>query len=689
MSEESQRAASSAAPRPTAKSIRWWFSRFGTVSSFFLAGVLLIVLLGFAQRVGWIKAGSLVGGSDSEEAQETFTCSMHPQIRQTGPGSCPICGMDLVKATSAAADLDKLAVRIEPAQRRLANIKTAEVTQQPVVTTIRTIGAIQIDESRQATIASYIEGRVERLFADYTGVEVDQGDHLAVVYSPQLYSAQVEYIEAQRTLSKSSSASLAAVREAQTKLVANSRQRLVELGMTEEQLGELEASGKARSRLTIYAPMGGTVIEKLAEEGKYISAGEPIYRIANLSTVWLMLELYPEDASRIRFGQVVQAELTSLPGRQLRGRVAFVDRRVNQASRTVGVRVEFNNENGELRPGDYAQASIEIPIGPQGEVYDAELADKWISPMHPQVIQDQPGDCPICGMKLVPTSRYGYVGQPVPQSESVTVPRSALLMAGEHSVVYVETEPGRFELRNVTLGPILKAEAIILAGLEPGELVATSGNFLIDSQMQLAGKPSLIDPGRYVPKEKFRNKPLQFESIAIARIAGPAGEQLERLYDAYFEIQQALSADGTPPEQAVKAFSEIAAALSQESALPEATRARLSEIPDNAAHLHHLSLEEARRKFKPISHTVVTMSTEVRGQAADAEFYHFFCPMVKGGEGDWLQSRNELRNPYYGSKMLECGELVRTIPLDASSEARTPGEAVSEPDQDARSEGDK
>jgi len=578
--------------------------------------------------------------------------------------------MALVPATSSGEDLDELAVRIEPAQRRLANIKTAEVAERPVSTTIRTIGAIQIDESRKATIASYIDGRVERLFADYTGVEVDQGDHLAVVYSPQLYSAQVEYVESRRTLDRSNTAALAAVREAQTKLVANSHQRLVELGMTEEQLTELERSNTPQSRLTIYAPIGGTVIEKLAEEGKYISAGEPIYRIANLSTVWLMLELYPEDASRIRFGQMVDAELTSMPGKTLIGRVAFIDPRVNEASRTVGVRVEFKNDDGELRPGDYARAGIVIPIGPQGEVYDQGLAGKWISPMHPQVIRDEPGDCPICGMKLVPTSRYGYVDQPVAQPASIVVPRSAVLMAGDHSVVYVETEPGRFELRSVTLGAILRDEAIILNGVKPGEQVATAGNFLIDSQMQLAGKPSLIDPGKRMKaeggrlKNEHRNTPLHFDDINIVRIEGLTGEHLEQLYQAYFEIQKTFSLDQKPTEVAVNSLSQLAGELALNDSLGEDIRKQLATIKENSVHLHHLSIEDARKKFKSISHAVVTLATEVRGQSANTAFKHFFCPMVKQGEGDWLQVEDELSNPYFGSEMLRCGELVRAIGKD-------------------------
>ncbi|MEC7497858.1 MAG: efflux RND transporter periplasmic adaptor subunit, partial [Planctomycetota bacterium] len=339
-------------------------------------------------------------------------------------------------------------------------------------------------------------------------------------------------LEAKKTLESFSDSALAFIREAQEKLADNSRQRLLELGMTADQLKELDATETAKSRLTIYAPMGGTVIEKLAEEGKYIEAGEPIYRIADLAMVWLMLELFPEDASRIRFGQQVQARLSSNPNEVLTGRVAFIAPNVDPSSRTVGVRVEFTNEQRKLRPGDYAEATITIPIGPEGEIYDKDLAGKWISPMHPQIIRDQPGPCPVCGMQLVPTTRYGFAATPVDQPVSVTIPRSALLLAGQNSVAYVETEAGRFELRVVKIGPFLKENVVILEGIEPGEQVATSGNFLIDSQMQLAGKPSLIDPTRYV--RKFRNVPLEFDSIDISVIGGKSGEQLEELYSRYF-----------------------------------------------------------------------------------------------------------------------------------------------------------
>ncbi len=232
--------------------------------------------------------------------------------------------------------------------------------------------------------------------------------------------------------------------------------------------------------------------------------------------------------------------------------------------------------------------------------------------MHPQIIRDEPGDCPICGMKLVPTSRYGYVNEPVPQAESVLVPRSALLMAGEHSVVYVETEPGRFELRNVTLGPILRNQAIILEGVKPGEQVATSGNFLIDSQMQLAGKPSLIDPTRFASKAKqdFRNTPLQFDAINVVKVEGATGEKLEQLYQVYFEIQQTLAADKQPTAAAAESLASLSGQLAENDPSTSRFRQLLVEVKEKSAHLHHLSLDDARRKFKPISHAVVSVGDE-------------------------------------------------------------------------------
>jgi membrane fusion protein, copper/silver efflux system len=640
--------------------IAWIGRKLLPVGLFLSASVALIVIVGVAQRVGWIRAVQGISNTVAAAAGTIFTCPMHPQIRQPAPGRCPICGMELVPASSGAADLNEFSVKIEPAQRRLANIQTAKAEVGALQATILTVGAIAIDESRQATIAAYIDGRLERLFADYTGVGIAKGDHLAIIYSPQLYAAQVEYVEARRALS--AGGGLPAVREAQQALADNTRQRLREFGMTDEQITELEQTGNAQSRLTIYAPQGGTVVEKLAVEGNYVKSGDPIYRIAELSTVWLMLQLFPEDATRIRFGQRVEANIQSLPGETLVGRVAFIDPTVDPRTRTVGVRVELLNEDGRLRPGDYAEARVTLPIGPQGKVYDADLAGKWISPMHPQIVREAPGQCPICGMDLVPTSKYGFAEEPLPQPESLYVPRSAVLLAGGNSVVYVEVKPGEFEIRPVAVGPILRDKIVILEGLSAGEMVATAGNFLIDSQMQLAGKPSLIDPTRAIARSKEPKGPLEFDEVVVIPVAGEAGKQLEVLYAAYFDVQKALAADKKPPAGPARSLHQAAMALASDTALPESAAALVEAIAARSEHLHHQDLASARSDFKPISYAIVTLAAQVRSDGARNPFTHFYCPMVKGGGGDWLQATGEPLNPYLGGDMLRCGENVREFP---------------------------
>ncbi len=265
-------------------------------------------------------------------------------------------------------------------------------------------------------------------------------------------------------------------------------------------------------------------------------------------------------------------------------------------------------------------------------------------------------------MDLVPTSQFGYSDAPVAQPTSLYVPRSAVLMAGNSSVIYVEAEPGRFEIRPIVLGPILRDKVIILGGIKEGEKVATAGNFLIDSQMQLAGKPSLIDPTRAVAASRERNEPLDFDNIQIARVPGQTGQRIEALFAAYFRIQQAFAADKKPSEADATSLHQLATALESDSLVPVEARSQIATIAKHSEHLHHLDIDKARLEaFRPISHAIVTLATLVRGDEATRSFHHMFCPMVKGGAGDWLQGTDQLVNPYWGSEMLNCGELVSTF----------------------------
>ncbi len=520
---------------------RWVVRTSAQSAAFVLLFALGIILVGVAQRIGWLLPAGVDSPAEVSESTTTYSeysCPMHPEIRQdvpgqcpicrmklvpvknpmfaksspnerqersgdryicpmmctpphSEPGKCPVCAMELVKASTGSYGGER-GVTIDSAARRILGIRTAQAKSGEIHRTIRTVGEIEYDQQQVATIAAYVDGRLEEMFAEYVGVKVDKGDDLAVLYSPQLYSAQAEF------LSSRDAPALDALGGGGGRLSEVALDNLKELGMTESQIAELRTTGKPQKRLRVASPIGGTVIAKHKVEGDYVRTGDSIYRVADLSIVWLMLELYPSDATAVRFGQQVEAELQSLPGDVYTGRVAFIDPVVNQLTRTIGVRVEMANFDGRLKPGDYATATIRVPAVARDQVYDPALAGKWISPMHPQIIRNQSGQCPICGMDLVPTSELGYADAPLPPQGIVSVPRSAVLMAGDHSVVYVETTPGTFELREVTLGAMTDKSAVIFDGIATGATVATDGNFLIDSQMQLEGKPSLMDPTRGV-----------------------------------------------------------------------------------------------------------------------------------------------------------------------------------------------
>ncbi len=489
---------------------RWWVKLFVQPALVLVCGVLVIVALGAAQRMGYISAGGdgSGGGGDNSHAPVAdesvrYICPMMCTPPQNEPGRCPVCAMELVPSSSGGGG-DSRSVQIDPAARRVANIHTEAVRSMRMTRTIRTIGELSSDEGTVKTLSAYVDGRLDRLYADYTGVVVAKGDHLALVYSPRLYSGQVEFLLAKKAREESRSATLARVVQSSRNLYKSAWQRLIELGMTTSQIEELQRTGTASSRMHLCAPIHGTVIRKFATEGQYVKEGQAIYELADLSTVWLMLELFPEDAATIRYGQKVEAEVQSLPGQKFTGRVAFIDPNVNPKTRTVGVRVVIANDDGLLRIGDYAKATIDVPltgtVNPQGKIYDPELANKWISPRHPHIIESSPGKCRVCGVALVPASQFGFTAEATAGGESLVVPRDAVLMAGSNSVLYVETEPGRFEIRRIVLGPICGGQIVILEGVKEGEEVATRGNFLIDSGMQLAGNPSLIDPTRIEPK---------------------------------------------------------------------------------------------------------------------------------------------------------------------------------------------
>jgi membrane fusion protein, copper/silver efflux system len=428
-----------------------------TIGMTLTAVALMFFLVGQAQKAGWISSGDHQDSGGMESGGSRYICPMMCVEPTSEPGRCPVCEMELVEATMGP-------VFIDPAMRRILNIQTARAVKKPVMRSLRSVGELSYNEEKLKTISAYVDGRLEQLYINTTGSIVSAGQRMALIYSPRLYAGQVELLNAKRS-------------SPNTPMHESARRRLIELGMTESQIDQLELSNDATSRLELVAPISGTVIERLAVEGQYVAEGEPIFRLADLSSLWLILKLFPEDAALVRVGQTVSAQVQSEPGKTFSGIVEFISPTVSTDSRTVDVRVVLPNPTGHLRVGDFARAQIDVPVVASDSAADVE-------PMN-----------------------------------AILVPRDAVLMVASASVVYLETEPGRFEMQSVTVGPTVGNEIVILAGLKAGDIVATRGNFLIDSQMQLAGNPSLLDPGRAEPKSLDDFRPAE-----IIPEFPPAGE---------------------------------------------------------------------------------------------------------------------------------------------------------------------
>lgn len=402
--------------------------------------LLVLVLCLVVGGVVWTMQGS--GQSEKETNHgTTYTCSMHPQVKQEHPGRCPICGMDLIPLKSKQGQEEGThqhtdGVMMSEEALALANVETQVVGEGGKARTVRLFGRIVPNERTQQTQSAYVEGRVERLFVSAVGDRVHKGQTLAVIYSPSLYTASQELLAAMRWPEPSQ----------RQNMIAAAREKLALLNVTEKQMSKIMASHRASALMEIKANTTGTVVEQLVKQGDYVKQGQPLMRIANLSSVWAVFQAYEEDLPLLHVGMDVHFTAEALPGKSFHGKIQFVDPVMDAKSRTAGVRVVVANGQGLFRP--------EMTL--TGEV-----------------------------------SGGAAVG-----ADEVVVPRSAVLWTGKRSVVYVKDEEGGmpiFRLREVTLGATTQQGYVVTDGLSAGEEVVTQGAFAVDASAQLDGQPSAME----------------------------------------------------------------------------------------------------------------------------------------------------------------------------------------------------
>jgi Cu(I)/Ag(I) efflux system membrane fusion protein len=614
-----------------------------------------------------------VESGSAESKAQTWTCSMHPQIRQPKPGKCPICGMDLIPiSTGEEGETGPRELKLSAYARKLADIRVAPAQRRFVAAEIRMVGKVEYDESKVGYISSRVPGRIDRLYVDYTGTSVRKGDHLVYLYSPDLITAQQELLQSLRTLKRLGSGVSPNIKRTAQRTIDAAREKLRLWGLPARQIKQIETKGKPDDHLTIYSPMSGIVIHKDAVEGVYVKTGSKIYTIADLSEVWVKLDAYESDLTWIRYGQTVEFETEAYPGETFEGRIAFIDPVLDARTRTVKVRVNVSNKGYKLKPQMFVRALVRSKLSVSGKVMDPQLAGKWISPMHPEIVKDRPGTCDVCGMALVRAEELGYTAaRPEPGEAPLVIPATAPLITGTRAVVYVAVagKEGIFEGREIVLGPRSGDFYLVKDGLEEGENVVVNGAFKIDSDLQIQAKPSMMSPeggetaAPVTPKAK--TAAYDMKSIDKTKIPAAFRTSIDGLADAYFSVQHALSSDSLEESKtSAQHVLHMLAAVDMGLLKGDAHMAwmdLLEKIKKSSQSLTAAKdIEAARVQLEALTEPVTT-ALRLFGNKK-TEVYRFHCPMAFDNKGAyWLQNNSDTRNPYFGSSMLTCRDSMEPL----------------------------
>lgn len=549
--------------------------------------------LSFLPNLLFLAAGLFIGGyffsSGEEEGHshhsdgkpEAWTCSMHPQIQLPEAGGCPICGMDLIPASQNSDEGQKggPTLKLSEKARELAKVETTVAMRGNGTGNISLLGRIAIDEGRENAQTTHVGGRIEELPDIKTGESIKKGQIIAYLYSPDLITARDELIEAQKFIQEQPSLYKAAV------------EKLKNWKIGEGQLEDILKGEVDLERFPLKSDYSGIITRKQASPGDHVKQGQTLYHIADLSKVWALFDIYEGDLSAIHVGTKISFTLPSLPGKKLKGTVSFLNPTLDPATGIGKARVVIVNTGMILKPGMIAR-----------------------------------------GM--------AYSISRTAQGLPITLPKSAVLWTGKRSVVYVELDEGRYQMREVLLGADLGGQYEIASGVNEGERVVAQGAFAIDAASQLSGMPSMMSQ----PSEQYLTDE---ETMALTRLG-----------DTYFSFKDALvSGDESAARK------EIASLHSQALSIAQMKGSTLSKDTDiNRLGEYTLSetLGSMREALLPISEALWRAMKKYR--PLEYPVYQQYCPMALNNEGGtWMSKEAKILNPYFGKSMLRCGEVKASL----------------------------
>ena len=541
-----------------------------------------------------------------------YQSPMHPWIRSDRPGRCTICGMELtpVYEGDSGASAEGPVVVLGTNSIQLIHLETSEVSEAPLIRHLRLSGTLEDNDTRHRMISASVAGRIERLSVNRLGQEIRAGDPLLTLYSPSLLAAEREYV----ALSKQPHPEPAGTSTDLTPILASARQRLIQMGLTPRQIDALKDKSPSALTSELMVPADGTVVLKQVYEGQYVTEGERLFETADFSTMWVQLTAYESDRQWLRVGQSARINTASWNGGVITGQVSFIDPNFDPMTRSTRVRIEIPNP---------IEATTE---GPRRRLLHRVTA--------------------MAEIACVETAR--------------TLPRSALLWNGGQPVVYLSLGAGAYESRKVRIGRIGDHLAEVLDGLKPGERVVTQAAFLIDAQSQLQSGGS-GDSGNSQASSTSRNpSPVP---PPLAGFLQHSADLSEALASDQLEVFREILRRFPPHQDALRHW-----ATQPNSSLPETLQKSIASVPVPPASSVPASLSEARKWFLDQSQTTVELARWAHRQGWEMEVRTFECPMVDRAipsapkRAGWLQKRAEVRNPFFGAEMIDCGLELKEKP---------------------------
>ncbi len=616
-----------------------------------------LVLVFFSSCAFWLGSTSHKGNeasplhqhkAKSEREIAFWTCSMHPNIRLKEQGKCPICFMDLTPLYVEKEENKKEgSLNLGEYAKKLAQVETTAVIERPLHFSLSMPGKVEYDETKISYITLWTPGnsRLNRMFINYTGASFKRGDPVVEVYSPDLISSQGEYLSAYNAYVASQKSS-SLQKEIQSNLQINlnaSKRKLIALGMKLSQIEELEKKGVPDKVTTLYSNQDGTIIARLANEGEWQSQGMPLYKVADISQVWIFLQAYESDMAWIKLNQMVKLETDAYPGEFFEGKIAFIHPFLDEKTRTVLIRIQTPNPENRLKPGMFVRASINIRLNEKGEAIESSTDGN-----HPKVL---------------------------------SIPFTSPLLTGKRAIVYVEEETVIEEQgekkshfyytpREVVLGPRAGDYYLVLQGLKEGEKVVVQGAFKIDSSLQILGKPSMMQEKK-LEEEKH---PIKETKAIIIKESHDFHNTMKPLLQVYWKLTEELSQDSSEHlqhilEEALKIVQGINITKLNLDGESRKEMEKILSILKQSLSLKKYDIASVRHSLIEISNAL-SLYLEKFGHKENTSLYKIFCPMANDDKGaSWWQRSKDIANPYFGSEMFSCGVVKKQIaPTNKSGE---------------------